>query len=83
MSVSVFNQLVERPIDHHKTHIDSLLDAIATDDELWQWESLLVYHLKFDIDEIRSWDDEKFFDMVARVRWVIQQEQKQYKSGDT
>jgi hypothetical protein len=76
----VFNDLVETPSDGHKSHIDALLDEATENTELWQWESMLVYHLKFDIDEIRSWEDEKFFDMVSRVRWVIKQEQKQWKS---
>lgn len=68
-------------MDGHKTWVDTQLDEATENTELWQWEAMLVYHLKFDIDEIRSWSDEKFFGMVARVRWVIKQEQKQWKSG--
>ncbi len=79
--MSTFNDLTEKPGDNRKTYIDTELDEHTSNDELWMWESMVMYHLKIDIDEIRSWTDEKFFGTVARLRWVIEQEQKQWKSG--
>lgn len=75
----VYIDLIKNPKDEHETDFDTELDARTEENELWAWESMLVYHLKMDIDEIQSWDDEKFMSMVARVRWVIEQEQKQWK----
>lgn len=77
--MSVYIELLKTPQDEHDSDFDAELDKLTEDNELWCWESMLVYHLKLDIEEIQSWDDDKFMGMVARVRWVIEQEQKQWK----
>ena len=59
-----------------KSWIDELIEEHDTENELWRWESMIVYHLKIDIEEIQAMSDDKFFDVVSRLRWVIEQEQK-------
>jgi len=80
LSLGVLNELFFKPGDDRETDLDTELDKRTEENELWCWESMLVYHLKLDIETIQSWDDDKFFDMVARVRWVINEEQKNWKN---
>ena len=59
------------------THIGARIVEVPKE----QWESLMMYHFKKPINEIREMDDDLFFDNAARLKWVIEQEQKKWQSN--
>ena len=42
-------------------------------------DALLRYHFKIDPEEL---EDEKYIKLAAQLTWVIEQENKKYKSED-
>ena len=69
------------PTRSRKTWIDETLDLQDTTGELWQWETMAMFHFKIPLEKIQSMDDETFFDRIARLKWIIEQEQKRGKAN--
>ena len=55
--------------------IEDEIDFQEKDGELWQWESLILYYFKIDAREI---PDDNFFDLCARLRFVIKSQQSKF-----
>lgn len=81
LPLSISNQLIAAftPPQKDVSWIDQQIEKHDTKNELWQWESLMMYHFKKPINEIREMDDDLFFDNAARLKWVIEQEQKKWQ----
>jgi len=83
LPLSIHNNLIESiaPPEVQKTWIDEQIDSFSTNQELWQWESLMIYHFKITLEDIKRMDDNLFFDYVSRLKWVIEQEQKKWQTN--
>lgn len=58
--------------------IDQEIQSREDKSNIWQWESLIMYHFKVDARELK---DDEFFDLCARLKWVIETEQRKNKIG--
>ena len=53
--------------------LDAEIQTRESVSDVWKWESLIMYHLKIDAREV---SDDEFFDLCARLKFVIESEQK-------
>ena len=76
MPLSVYNEMISivTPPGVPKTWIDENIEQVDTTNELWQWETMLMFHFKTPIDEIVKMDDKTFFFFFFRLKGIIEQE---------